>query len=199
MKKSTHPVTHRIQELRQARGWSQEQLGTVVGLSKFTISRIEGGKQDLDLPTAQKIADAFNVTLAAVLGIETAGGSGGFSEDVTPYVTQPNDPQLGANEDRYQVQTNVCEHAGARRGDVLVVDTSPYAAAHVEPLDIVVACYQHPELPDTRILLLRQFVPPGLLITNARDNTRSIDIAREPVRILAVMKSVRRPVRIGHN
>lgn len=199
MSKERAPVTHRIKDLREARGWSQEQLGTAVKLSKYTISRIEGGAQKLDLPTAQKIADALQAPLAAVLGIVQPSSGGGFAEDVAPYTALPSDPSLGPNEYRYTVGTDACENAGVRRGDVVVVDDSAKAVAAIEPLDVVVVSYTHPDIPDTSVLMLRQFVPPGLLITNARANARSIDIAREPARILAVIRSVRRPSRNGHS
>ena len=53
--------------------------------------------------------------------------------------------------------------------------------------------------PENSVQLLRQFVPPGLLITNARENARSIDVMREPARVLAVITGVKKPSRNGRN
>lgn len=53
--------TYRIRQLRLEKGWSQEQLATIAGLSTRTIQRIENGEQaSLDTLTA----------IAAALGLQ---------------------------------------------------------------------------------------------------------------------------------
>lgn len=51
---------YRIKDLRVARGWSQEQLATIAGLSTRTIQRIENGDQ-ASLDTLAAIASALGL------------------------------------------------------------------------------------------------------------------------------------------
>lgn len=51
---------YRIKELRVAKGWSQEQLATIAGLSTRTIQRIENGEQ-ASLDTLNAIACALGL------------------------------------------------------------------------------------------------------------------------------------------
>jgi putative transcriptional regulator len=48
---------------RQARGWSQAELGTLVGVSRQTINAIEKGRYDPSLPLAFKLARTFSCAI----------------------------------------------------------------------------------------------------------------------------------------
>jgi Zn-dependent peptidase ImmA (M78 family)/transcriptional regulator with XRE-family HTH domain len=63
----------RIAALREARGMTGEELGAVVGLSRSQISKIEHGTRRLDVSEVAVIADALEVSLGEVLGIERSG------------------------------------------------------------------------------------------------------------------------------
>ena len=63
---------HRIIELREKRAWTQEDLGTRIGRTKWQISRLESGKTRLDLETARKLAGVFQVPLSELLSPEPA-------------------------------------------------------------------------------------------------------------------------------
>lgn len=63
------PDVERVRELRLARGWSQEQLAKVAGLSPRTIQRLEAG-EGTALDTLQAIAAAFDVEVSEVLAAE---------------------------------------------------------------------------------------------------------------------------------
>ncbi|MDO5896711.1 helix-turn-helix domain-containing protein [Agrobacterium sp. Azo12] len=52
-----------IQKLRLQRGWSQEQLATISGLSTRTIQRLERG-QPASLETMNTLAAVFEVDLS---------------------------------------------------------------------------------------------------------------------------------------
>lgn len=52
----------RIKELRRKRGWSQEQLGDLVGFSQSKISKIENGDWD-SLSDLRLIARALRVPI----------------------------------------------------------------------------------------------------------------------------------------
>jgi transcriptional regulator with XRE-family HTH domain len=51
-----------IQKLRLQRGWSQEQLGEISGLSPRTIQRLERG-QPASLESLKALASAFEIDL----------------------------------------------------------------------------------------------------------------------------------------
>lgn len=52
---------------RARRNWTQATLVEQTGLSVSTVSQIEAGKQSPTLETLQRIADAFGVSLAALM------------------------------------------------------------------------------------------------------------------------------------
>ena len=52
----------RIRELRRKRGWSQEQLGAMVGFSQSKISKIENGDWD-SLSDLKLIARALEIPI----------------------------------------------------------------------------------------------------------------------------------------
>ncbi|CAI1585770.1 helix-turn-helix domain-containing protein [Serratia marcescens] len=54
---------YRIRPLRLAKGWSQEQLATIAGLSTRTVQRIENGEQ-ASLETLTAIAAALGVQVS---------------------------------------------------------------------------------------------------------------------------------------
>lgn len=49
-----------MRDLREANGWSQQELGERLGVSRQTIIAIEKGKYDPSLPLAFSIARLFS-------------------------------------------------------------------------------------------------------------------------------------------
>jgi putative transcriptional regulator len=60
------PVKNKLKVLRAERGWSQEELGKRVGVSRQAINAIERGKYDPSLPLAFKLADIFNLPIEEI-------------------------------------------------------------------------------------------------------------------------------------
>lgn len=58
-------IATEVRQMRQRRGWSQEELATHTGLSRPTIARIERG-DDVSTATLRKVAEAFELTLGLV-------------------------------------------------------------------------------------------------------------------------------------
>jgi putative transcriptional regulator len=56
----------RLRELREARGWSQAQLGERLEVSRQTVNAIETGKYDPSLPLAFRIAAVFERTIESI-------------------------------------------------------------------------------------------------------------------------------------
>jgi putative transcriptional regulator len=52
-------MNNRLRELRETKEWSQEELGSRLGVSRQTIISIEKGKYDPSLPLAFAIARLF--------------------------------------------------------------------------------------------------------------------------------------------
>ncbi len=59
---------NKLREIRKSQKLTMKQLGQIVGVSESTISLYETGKHDPDMVTLNRIADALNVTVDAILG-----------------------------------------------------------------------------------------------------------------------------------
>jgi len=187
-------TSNRIKELRMQRGLTQEALGKLVGTDKTKISRIERGELQLTMDFARHVTKALNVTIADVMG-ETAFQRDGLAEDAVPYEASPGDPlarleDTQRNRSLYRVRSGVLDELGISAGDVVLVDFSADAVAKVRPLQPVIAqLYNADELTKTTTLV-RQFVPPNLLVTNSRtENCAPINMATEDAHIKGVVIS----------
>jgi len=58
---------NRVNELRRARGMTQQQLADKVGCSKMQVSGIERGKREFSLSMMQRFATALGVTAGELL------------------------------------------------------------------------------------------------------------------------------------
>jgi len=56
----------RVRELREARAWSQAQLGERLEVSRQTVNAIETGKYDPSLPLAFRIAALFETSIESI-------------------------------------------------------------------------------------------------------------------------------------
>jgi putative transcriptional regulator len=56
----------RLRVLRAERGWTQEQLGAAIGVSRQAINAIEAERHDPSLDLAYRIAAAFDLTVENV-------------------------------------------------------------------------------------------------------------------------------------
>jgi DNA-binding XRE family transcriptional regulator len=65
--KATHNVGATIRKLRAAKGLTQDQLATAVGMMRSNISRIEAAKHRPTLETVEKIAKALKASLVELV------------------------------------------------------------------------------------------------------------------------------------
>ncbi|GIH20283.1 XRE family transcriptional regulator [Rugosimonospora africana] len=63
----TAAVAQHVRALRQARGWSLDELSGRSGVSKGMVVQIEGGRTNPSIGTLCRIADAFGVSVARLL------------------------------------------------------------------------------------------------------------------------------------
>ena len=63
-------------KLRKQKGWSQEKLATVSGISYNTLIKLErGGILNPKIETVVKLAEALNVSLDELVGREPPGSA----------------------------------------------------------------------------------------------------------------------------
>jgi transcriptional regulator with XRE-family HTH domain len=65
------PVGERLFKTRRARGFSQEELGKKINISKRMIAHYESADGDPTIETLKKMADALSVTVSYLTGEST--------------------------------------------------------------------------------------------------------------------------------
>lgn len=63
-------ITNRVKELRELRGWTQQELADAVGVSRQSINSIERGRYVPSLLLALSFARAFKVSTDDIFTIE---------------------------------------------------------------------------------------------------------------------------------
>jgi transcriptional regulator with XRE-family HTH domain len=198
---------NRVKELRKSHGLTVEELAERAGISHPYLSRIENRKRGLNLPMAERIAAALGENVSAVLGIEgnsvvaTAGASHGtLHEDAEIYNPQPGDfiPTLrhGENIVRWRIKSNALDRAGIKAGAVVFVDISAEAVEALQPLDCVIAQIYTDDVFGGATTVVRQFVPPSLLITNSSvKNEIPLDLDKGEAYVKGVIRGEFTPLR----
>jgi len=59
-------VKNRLRILRAERGWSQQDLGERLDVSRQSVNAIETGKYDPSLPLAFRIAELFDLAIEEI-------------------------------------------------------------------------------------------------------------------------------------
>lgn len=59
-------MKNRMKDLRSARGWTQEQLGRAIGVSRQAINALETEKHDPSLDLAYRISAVFDEPVEAI-------------------------------------------------------------------------------------------------------------------------------------
>ncbi len=174
-------IPQRLQKSGRTMKWLSLQLGQNETYIQQFLKR--GAPHDLSLEQKIKVADLLDLD-PSDLGVEwevrKRGNSTGFGEEAVPYVLPdksfiaPNPSQLS-----YQVTTDALENHRLRilPGDVLIFDTSVDAIDRLRSEQIVIAEKTNRLESSTRPHpIVRQYVAPGLLITNRRTNNEIISI-----------------------
>jgi transcriptional regulator with XRE-family HTH domain len=197
---------NRIRELRLARHMTLAKLAEMVDISHPYLARLESAKRTLSLPIAEKLATAMGVTLGDVLGVDTNSMTpkgvavAGLREDAQPYVPQQGEaaPKFDKKGtiDMWRITSDALDKAGIKRGDIVYIDISSEAVDNLKPLDCVIAQVFGDGLLDHKETVLRQFVPPSLLITNTSGKAAPIlDLDRDEVYIKGVICGTFSPMR----
>jgi putative transcriptional regulator len=59
-------VNNRLRDLRAEKGWSQQELGGRLSVSRQTVNAIEAGRYDPSLPLAFRIAAVFGLRIEEI-------------------------------------------------------------------------------------------------------------------------------------
>jgi transcriptional regulator with XRE-family HTH domain len=180
-------MDNRIKELRDARGWSMRELAARANTSASTINKLEKGETVLNVVWMQRLAKIFDIPPENLLGSrdETAPKNDAepFKEGQEASINIP----LSPTQFLYQVKSSVLDQIGIIQGDILVMDSSPSDLSALETEDVVLAQLHR---GDGRVMMLRQFIAPSLLITNSSsDNQRIINLRTDNVVLKAVVVS----------
>ena len=62
-----------LMALRKQRGWSQEELGSQIGVTRQTVSKWEVGQSTPELEKLVELARLFGMSIDQLVGLETAG------------------------------------------------------------------------------------------------------------------------------
>ena len=167
-------VMNRIAELRHLKGWTQAQLAQRVGVHEMTILRLEKGTTQLTVTWMQKLAKAFGCSAADLLDIATLaeteddvaeadlGSLGGLASAIA---------RRGLK--TYKVVGGSVVNVGVKSGDIIAVDMSKDAIDAIKTGDVVlVELHTHQQT----VLVLRQFLQPGLLVTNREGNNLAVSL-----------------------
>jgi transcriptional regulator with XRE-family HTH domain len=175
---------NRIKDRRRAAGLTLEQLAERTGLSHGYLSRIERGvrgRRGLTMATARRIAEALDTDVASVLGVHEGATNGSASRTVPDHGgpdAEPiaNDPVPGgvlttaAGVSRWRCLSDVLDRADIGANEVLLVDERVEYVEDIKPLQPVLVETTGAE---PRVLL-RQFVPPSMLVSNSSAGQRPI-------------------------
>jgi transcriptional regulator with XRE-family HTH domain len=189
---------NRIKELRLQKRLTQDELGALIGVTQEHVGRLERSIRLLQVPVAERIAKALDTTVAEVLGIEANDPPPppGLSDDAVPYVAGNGDPFAMLQSDNRFLWTSTSDcldNLRIHRGDVVVVNNSASAVKAVEALKPVLVRWCPNGDIDKPLTLLRQFVPPRLLITNSSSsNAPMLVIGEDEVQIVGVVEGAHR-------
>lgn len=136
----------------------------------------------------------MGTTVADVIGANSGSAAlkpsaQSLQEDAEPcgFADMPVQPTKGANIDPWRIKTDALDMAGICKGMIVFVDLSAETVENVAPLQCVVAQI-YGGLNDKTITVVRQFVPPSLLITNTSgENEKPLDLNKGEAYIKGVI------------
>lgn len=155
---------NRIEELREARGLTRRELADRIGVTVQTIGRLETGEMQLRQHYIDAIARAMECAPGDLLvsPIATSGQS-----EVEPADDPDGLPSIAETIGHrglrlYRVLAESLADIGVRAGALIWVDETESAISARKAGDVLLV-----RLLTPGILILRQFLPPNLLTTNA--------------------------------
>lgn len=174
-------IIRRLKEKNRSMKWLSTQLGRNPAYIQQFVER--GSPKDLSLEMKVRISELLDITLQELgeegYDIRPRPKIEGLDEDARPYEPPPSSlltrhPAIGY----YQMTSDVLSRHPLRiqSGDILAFDLSPEAVENVRTEQIVIAqLYDKEELLKARTVV-REYVRPGLLVTNRETDNEVITI-----------------------
>lgn len=168
---------NRIREIREAAGLSAKQLGEMVGTSGNQITRLETGERRLTVEWMTRIAEALRVTPADLI---SRANLAEMSDEVESHADDAVSKAIALKGLRlYRVLGRNVVRVGVIPGETITVDMSDAAVHGLKGLEVVLV---EAGTPQQKKLILRQFVPPDMLITNRGDSNIALSLNDPDIR-----------------
>jgi transcriptional regulator with XRE-family HTH domain len=194
-----------LKRLRQSyrgkgkRGLTQKELAAMAGVTNpETISKIERGAQSMTPGQVIAFAGIFNVPPAAFVNDMPSIGPrpGFFSEEAVPFVPDAESFEsrvpLGEAQSWYRIRDSRLDELGIMPGDTVVIDIGKSAMTGITIGDVVVANLYSADGKSAETIV-RQWIPPRLLVTNSRSrNLTPLNLEQDNVSLLGVVVWPRR-------
>lgn len=148
---------NRIRELREARGWSSDYLARLLGTTGATVRRLEIGQQNLTVEWMQRLAKALQVWPSDLLAQAAAAD---VRDEVATVATEATPALATGGITTYRVISDSVTAAGIAVDTIIAVD------GRATPTAGDVCLIEIAGLDGTPHYVLRQWLPPGLLVTN---------------------------------
>ena len=195
-------MVNRIGKLRRDKGLTLQGLADRAGTTASTIRKLERGDMRLTVDWMQRIANGLDCEVRDLIE-ERDMVVAGLSDEGSPYIAEPGDPLAAlAKADTmapYRISGGHLDNLGIMDGDVVIIDISAEATKKLEPLGIYIAQVYSSNSLDA-VTVVRQFVPPALLITNSQSaNLPSLELSTDDVAIKGRIISHHRALLIGWN
>jgi DNA-binding XRE family transcriptional regulator len=178
-----------VKAIRRERGYTQATLAAMIGVKKETISKIERHVQHITEPQAHRLATVLKVAIDNLYesGLEPLPG---FAEEAVPFIPDAGsfEARVPLDEDQkwYQIKKNYLDQIGYWDGMLVVIDISNEAIRKLEIGGVVIA-NKHSENGSAETIV-RQFIPPSLLITNSlHTNLQILNLASDDVTIFGII------------
>ncbi|WP_409560242.1 helix-turn-helix domain-containing protein [Hyphomicrobium sp. MC8b] len=162
-------VHNRVREIRKSKKLTLMQAAERIGISHTHLGRIETGVRGLSITMAKQIARGLQYEdLGYLLGLEAGEDIAGtdFFGDAEPYEDTelvPLSPKIQG--ERWRIIQPRLDLIGLPERAIAFVDTSAEAIASLKGLEKVLA--DLPSIDGKSIVVVRQFLPPCLLVTNS--------------------------------
>ena len=143
---------NRLKELRKARGVTQDELGSVLGVQKAAVCKYETGRVALPNHVLMRLADYFGVSADYLLG----------KDDVTPIPKRVHTPSQGSLAEAVAVPLVGMVHAGEPMlAEEYVSDYIPVAAGEVYDgdyffMEVVGDCMTGDHIAEGSVVLIKR-------------------------------------------
>ena len=172
-----------IAELREERGWSQEDLAEVLEeeahlkTSSAQIGKLERRERQLTVRWMTALSKAFGVEQIDLLDIAAMSGA---TNDVEPHDGGSHALALAQRGLRYyDVVSDACAEGGYPAGKTVLVDASEATVSSRQSGAFVLV--QTRPGKDDSLLLLRVWIAPGLLVTNRASSNTAMKLGKNRI------------------